>query len=280
MTEGFFNVRQRVSRLSSGPTGHRAGQRPVSSTRPDISFTGAPKIGGSMLGTQFYRWTYSSVLTVLLLAGGPIRKAPAEDGPGSDRLVVARLQYGGGGDWYNDRSILPNLMREIEHRTKIAVAGQEAIVKLTDAELFQYPFLFMTGHGNVKFDQEEAERLRLYLRSGGFLYIDDDYGMDKAVRRELRKIFPDQELFELPFSHRIYHLMYDFPDGLPKIHEHDGKPPQGFGLFQEGRLVLFYTYETNISDGWADPEVHQDPQQIREQAFQMGVNILLFAMLH
>jgi len=252
----------------------------VSSTGREVSSAGAPKIGHSMLETQIYRWTYTSILVVLLLAGGPIREAQAEGGQGQDRLVVARLQYGGGGDWYNDRSILPNLMREIERRTGIAAAGQEAIVKLTDAELFQYPFLFMTGHGNVKFDQEEAERLRLYLSSGGFLYIDDDYGMDKAVRRELKKVFPGQELIELPFNHPIYHLMYDFPSGLPKIHEHDGKPPRGWGLIHEDRLVLFYTYETNISDGWADPEVHQDPQQIREQAFQMGVNILLYAMLH
>ena len=252
----------------------------MSSTGREVSSAGAPKIGHSMLETQIYRWTYTSILVVLLLAGGPIREAQAEGGQGQDRLVVARLQYGGGGDWYNDRSILPNLMREIERRTGIAAAGQEAIVKLTDAELFQYPFLFMTGHGNVKFDQEEAERLRLYLSSGGFLYIDDDYGMDKAVRRELKKVFPGQELIELPFNHPIYHLMYDFPSGLPKIHEHDGKPPRGWGLIHEDRLVLFYTYETNISDGWADPEVHQDPQQIREQAFQMGVNILLYAMLH
>jgi hypothetical protein len=201
------------------------------------------------------------------------------DRPGVDALIVARLQYGGGGDWYNDRSILPNLMREMELRTGIETAGQEVIVKLTDAELFQYPFLFMTGHGNVRFDQEEAERLRLYLTAGGFLYIDDDYGLDEAVRRELKKIFPDRTLTELPFSHPIYHLMYDFSGGLPKIHEHDNKVPQGFGLFHQGRLVLFYTYETNISDGWADPEVHQDPPEIREQAFRMGINILLYAML-
>ena len=226
-----------------------------------------------------YPRVYAIPLILLLLICGSLGGGWAEDRTGADPLIVARLQYGGGGDWYNDRSILPNLMREVEHRTGVDAAEQESIVKLTDAELFQYPFLFMTGHGNVRFDQEEAERLRLYLASGGFLYIDDDYGMDEAVRRELRKVFPDRELIELPFDHPIYHLLYDFPNGLPKIHEHDGKAPQGFGLFHQGRLVLFYTYETNISDGWADPEVHQDPQQIREQAFRMGVNILLYAML-
>ena len=232
-----------------------------------------------MSASRTYTMVFVLVAALLLPAPGPAGKAGAADRTGGDALVAARLQYGGGGDWYNDRSILPNLMRETELRTGIETAGQEVIVKLTDAELFQHPFLFMTGHGNVRFDQEEAERLRLYLISGGFLYIDDDYGLDEAVRRELKKIFPGQALTELPFSHPIYHLMYDFPDGLPKIHEHDNKPPQGFGLFHQDRLVLFYTYETNISDGWADPEVHQDPQEIRERAFRMGINILLYAML-
>jgi hypothetical protein len=233
-----------------------------------------------MLRSHTYRWTYVPVLVILLLASGRDGGVEAQDVGGSDRLVVARLQYGGGGDWYNDRSILPNLLREVKRRTGIEVAEQEVIVKLTDAELFQYPFLFMTGHGNVKFTREEIERLRLYLTRGGFLYVDDDYGMDKAVRREIQNVFPDKELIELPFSHPIYHLLYDFPNGLPKIHEHNGKPPQGFGLFHEGRMMLYYTYETNISDGWADPEVHQDPQPVREQAFQMGINILLYAMLY
>jgi hypothetical protein len=232
-----------------------------------------------MSANRIYSRTSVYCLAVFLLTGALVAKGRTAAQAAVDPLIVARLQYGGGGDWYNDRSILPNLMREVERRTKIDVSEQEVIVKLTDAELFQHPFLFMTGHGNVRFDQEEAERLRLYLSSGGFLYIDDDYGMDEAVRRELKKIFPAQELRELPFDHPIYHLLYDFPNGLPKIHEHNGKPPQGFGLFHQNRLVLFYTYETNISDGWADPEVHGDPQEVREQAFRMGINILLYAML-
>jgi hypothetical protein len=227
-----------------------------------------------------YRRITAFLLAVLLFSGGKAPRLGAQEKAGRDQLVVARVQYGGGGDWYNDRSILPNLMREIERRTEIEAAENEVIVKLTDAELFQHPFLFMTGHGNVKFNQEEVERLRLYLTTGGFLYIDDDYGMDEAVRREIGRLFPEKELVEVPFSHPIYHLRYDFPNGLPKIHEHDGKPPQGFGLFHQGRMVLYYNYETNISDGWADPEVHQDPQDIREQAFQMGINILLYALLY
>jgi hypothetical protein len=198
----------------------------------------------------------------------------------SGELVLARLQYGGGGDWYNDRSIIPNLTREVNLRTEIRASEEEMILELTDAELFQHPFLFMTGHGNVRFSEEEIGRLRLYLTSGGFLYADDDYGMDASFRREITRVFPEKDLIELPFNHPIYHLLYDFPDGLPKIHEHDGKPPQGFGLFHEDRLVLFYTYETNISDGWADPEVHQDPPEIREQAFRMGLNIVLYALLY
>jgi hypothetical protein len=208
------------------------------------------------------------------------RAATAQAAGEGEKLIVARLQYAGGGDWYNDRSMIPNLMREVSLRTDIDAAEEEVILELTDPELFQYPFLFMTGHGNVRLSQEEIERLRQYLTHGGFLYIDDDYGMDKAVRREIQKIFPEKDLIELPVDHPIYHLLYDFPNGLPKIHEHDGGAPQGFGLFHENRLVLFYTFETNISDGWADPEVHQDPPDIREMAFKMGINIILCALLY
>lgn len=195
-------------------------------------------------------------------------------------LVVARLRYGGGGDWYNDPSVIPNLCAEIGKRTGISVSQREAVVSLEDAELFQHPFLFMTGHGNVSFSEEEARKLRLYLEAGGFLYADDDYGMDESFRREMRKVFPDVEMVELPLDFPIYHVPYDFPDGLPKIHEHDGKPPQGFGIFLKGRLVVYYTYETNISDGWADPDVHKDPEDKREQAIRMGTNIVTYAVTH
>jgi hypothetical protein len=214
----------------------------------------------------------------LLLGVCPVSSAQVVKS--GDKLVVGRLQYGGGGDWYNDRSIIPNLMREVNGRAGIETLEEETILELTDPELFQHPFLFMTGHGNIRFSEEEIRRLRLYLSHGGFLYADDDYGMDQAFRREIKRVFPDNDLVELPFSHPIYHILYDFPSGLPKIHEHDNKPPQGFGLFHQDRLVVFYTYETNISDGWADPEVHQDPAEIREQAFRMGLNILIYALLN
>jgi len=225
-------------------------------------------------------WVSSLFIGLVALACGICAHALAQGASHGDELAVARLKYGGGGDWYNDRSIIPNLMREMNRRTGIEALEEETILELTDPELFQHPFLFMTGHGNIRFSEEEIQRLRLYLSHGGFLYADDDYGMDKAFRREIKRVFPEEDLVELPFSHPIYHILYDFPSGLPKIHEHDRNPPQGFGLFHQGRLVLFYTYETNISDGWADPEVHQDPPEIREQAFRMGLNILIYALLH
>lgn len=225
-------------------------------------------------------WVLGLFAGLVTLAWGVYPVVLAQRPSQGNVLRVARLKYGGGGDWYNDRSIIPNLMHEVNRRTNIQALEEEAIVELTDPELFQYPFLFMTGHGNIKFSEEEVRRLRQYLFHGGFLYADDDYGMDEAFRREIKKVFPEKKLVELPFSHPIYHILYDFPTGLPKIHEHNGKPPQGFGIFHQGRLVVFYTYETNISDGWADPEVHQDPPEIREQAFRMGLNILIYALLH
>jgi hypothetical protein len=195
-------------------------------------------------------------------------------------FTIARLHYHGGGDWYNDPSSTHNLLREIGIRTDIAVQRHQAVVEIMDPELFAYPFLFMTGHGEIKFSEEEVKRLRLYLAHGGFLYADDDYGMDKTFRREMKKVFPEKELVELPSDHLIYHIDYDFPRGIPKIHEHDAKPPQGFGIFHEERLVVYYTYESNISDGWADAEVHNDPPDKREEALRMGINIITYALLH
>ncbi|NOZ55470.1 MAG: DUF4159 domain-containing protein [Calditrichaeota bacterium] len=193
---------------------------------------------------------------------------------------MARLHYRGGGDWYNDPSIIPNLQRFIREHTTLQTADDEVRVTLEDDKLFQCPILFMTGHGRIRFSQEEAQRLRTYLENGGFLYADDDYGMDKYFREEIKKVFPDKELVELPVSHPIYHIVFDFPKGLPKIHEHDGKPAQGFGIFDKGRLVVYYTYQTNISDGWADPEVHGDPENLRQAALKMGTNIVIYALTH
>ena len=200
--------------------------------------------------------------------------------PPVDVFAMARLHYRGGGDWYNDPSIIPNLQRFIREHTTLQTADDEVRVTLEDDKLFQCPILFMTGHGRIRFSQEEAQRLRTYLENGGFLYADDDYGMDKYFREEIKKVFPDKELVELPVSHPIYHIVFDFPKGLPKIHEHDGKPAQGFGIFDKGRLVVYYTYQTNISDGWADPEVHGDPENLRQAALKMGTNIVIYALTH
>ena len=193
---------------------------------------------------------------------------------------IAAVKYHGGGDWYQGQTPLPQLIQFVRQHTLIDLAPQADVVELSSDRLFSYPFIFLTGHGNVVFSSQEAQRLRRYLEQGGFLYIDDDYGLDPYIRREMKKVFPEQEFVELPFSHPIYHLHFEFPYGLPKIHEHDGKPPQGFGLFYKGRLVVFYTYETNVSDGWEAPEVHHDPPEKRLQALRMGTNILVHALMY
>ena len=193
-------------------------------------------------------------------------------------MKLARLKYGGGGDWYNDPSSEVNLLRYVSAQTNIKVDPTYEFVDLESDNLFQYPLVFMTGHGTVNFSSAEARRLRAYLESGGFLYIDDDYGMNESIRKELKKVFPDQELRELPFDHPIYHCHFDFDTGPPKIHEHDNKPAQGFGLFIGDRLCVFYTYESNPADGWADPEVHHDPPEKREAALRMGTNIVVYAL--
>ncbi len=193
-------------------------------------------------------------------------------------LTIARIKYRGGGDWYNDPSIIPNMLKFLRENTNVACASDERHVELMDDALFSYPIVFLTGHGRIRFSEEEAARLRLYLTSGGFLYADDDYGMDKYFRAEMKKVFPEKKWVELPFHHEIYHILFEFSNGIPKIHEHDGGPGKAYGLFHEGRLVVFYTYNTNISDGWADPDVHNDPEEIRQKAFRMGANIILYAL--
>lgn len=191
---------------------------------------------------------------------------------------IARLKYNGGGDWYNDPSSLPNMMEYLRQHTSMRTADDEAQVSLTDEDLFTHPFLFMTGHGRIAFSEREAERLHTFLTNGGFLYADDDYGMDEYFRREMKKVFPDKELLEVPFSHPIFNSHFNFSNGLPKIHEHDGGPPKAFAYFHEGRMVAFYSFNTNISDGWPDPQVHGDPEDVRERAFQMGTNIIIYAL--
>jgi len=193
---------------------------------------------------------------------------------------IARLKYTGGGDWYNGPLEEPDLLEFVRQNTLIDVDPVYEYVDVSSDKFFSYPFIFMTGHGNMTFSEFEQKRIRTYLENGGFIYADDDYGMDKPFRRELKKIFPEQELVELPYSYGLYHCQYDFPHGPPKTHEHDGKPPQGFGLFHNGRLVLYYTYESNPSDGWDPPEVHGDPPEKRQEALQFGTNLIVWALTH
>jgi len=196
----------------------------------------------------------------------------------NEAFNLARIKYRGGGDWYNDPSSLKNIAEFTSRQVPIAINPEFNDIALGSSELFDYPFAFLTGHGNISINQGEAENLRAYLDNGGFLYVDDDYGLDEHFRKAIKQVYPDEELVEIPFDHPIYHQIFEFPDGLPKIHEHDGKPPQGFAIFRDGRMVLFYTYETNLADGWANPEVHNDPAAIRQKALQMGANILVYAL--
>lgn len=191
---------------------------------------------------------------------------------------IGRLKYTGGGDWYNDPSEEVNLLKFVRDHTTIDVDPRYEFVELSSENLFSYPVLFITGHGNIHFSDYEVQRLREYLTRGGFLYADDDYGMDKAFRREMKKVFPDKKFAELPFSYGLYHCQFPFPNGVPKTHEHNGKPPQGFGLFVDGRLAVYYTYESNPSDGWADPEIHKDPESVRQTALRFGTNIIVWAL--
>lgn len=187
---------------------------------------------------------------------------------------VALLKYNGGGDWYANPTSLTNLIKFCNDNINTNINPEYATVDVGSAEIFSYPFLHMTGHGNVVFSDREIENLRTYLIGGGFLHIDDNYGIDKFIRPQLKKVFPELDLVELPFTHPIFHQKYDFPNGLPKIHEHDGKRPQGFGLIYKGRLIVYYTYECDLGDGWEDPDVHGDSEPTRTKALQMGANLL------
>lgn len=194
------------------------------------------------------------------------------------QMKLAVLKYNGGGDYYANPTALPNLIKYCNSNLGTNISKDVPYVEVGSPDLFQYPMIHMTGHGNVVFSGAEANNLRTYLLSGGFIHIDDNYGMDEFIRVELAKVFPDQELVELPFNHPIFHQKFDF-NGLPKIHEHDGKRPQAFGIIIDGRLVCLYTYETDLSDGWENPEVHNDSPEKREQALRMGANILMYAFM-
>jgi len=194
-----------------------------------------------------------------------------------NEIQFARVQYDGGGDWYNDPEIIPNFADFLSQNLKIKVNKKEKSVKLSDAEIFQYPFLLMTGHGNIVVNDAEVNNIRKYLLNGGFLYVDDDYGLDEAFRRLVRKVFPERTFLELPASHPIFHCYFLFPNGLPKIHEHDNQRPQLFAILDDiGRIMILYSFESNITDGWADANTHQDPPEVREKALQMGLNIFYY----
>lgn len=193
-------------------------------------------------------------------------------------LTIAHLQYEGGGDWYANPSALPNLLTFIRERTGIPVAARPEVVRLTDPGLRSHPYVYLTGHGNIRLSEAEVTALRRYLDEGGFLHVDDNYGLDESVRRELERVFPGSELVDVPEDHAVYHVFYELPEGLPKIHEHDGRPPQGLGIFRGGRLVVYYSYESDLGDGWEDAAVHDNPPDVREQALRMGLNLFVYAL--
>ena len=194
------------------------------------------------------------------------------------RMTIGRLQYEGGGDWYANPSSLPNLLGAVRERTNLPVAERERVLQLGSPALWEVPYLYMTGHGNVRFSIDEINNLRRFLENGGFLHADDNYGMDESFRREIARALPDRPLVEVPLDHPVYRIIYEFPQGVPKVHEHDGLPAQAFGIFLEDRLAVFYTYQADLGDGWEDPDVHDDPEAVREKALQMGINLFVYAV--
>ena len=195
----------------------------------------------------------------------------------TQELRIAKMKYSGGGDWYANKTALPNLIKFCNKELQTNIALEEDVVEVGGPEIFLYPYIYMTGHGNVVFTDQEAENLRSYLIGGGFLHIDDNYGLDKFIRLEMQKVFPNLDFVELPFDHPIYHQKFDFDKGLPKIHEHDGKPAQGYGILYEGRLVCYYSYETDLGNGWEDQRVYNDPEHLRQLALKMGANIIQYS---
>ena len=212
---------------------------------------------------------FAALLAFALTSFGPVPAA---------KLTIARLQYDGGGDWYANPSSIPNLLKAINERTSLTVEPTEARISLKDDRLWDHPFLHVTGHGEIKLSDLEVTRLREYLNRGGFLHVDDNYGLNESFRREIAKVFPDRPLVDVPLTHPIYHIVYDFPAGLPKVHEHDGKPARGFGIFIGNRLAVFYSYESDLGNGWEDPGTYNDPPALHESALRMGVNLFVYAV--
>ncbi|MDD3151729.1 MAG: DUF4159 domain-containing protein [Bacteroidales bacterium] len=223
-----------------------------------------------------YNKTYiSSKVRAIILVIGILMTAVVTVN-GQSTIKIALIKYAGGGDWYANPTSLPNLIEFCNENLGTTINPEPATVEVGSTDIYAYPFVHLTGHGNIQFNDEEAQNLRTYLLSGGFLHIDDNYGLDKHIRVAMKKVFPELEFVELPFTHPIYHSKYKFPDGLPKIHEHDNKPPQGFGLIWEGRLICFYTYECALGDGWEHTSVHNDTQEAHLQALKMGANIISY----
>jgi len=218
------------------------------------------------------------VVLLTAVAGVSLAFAPMSAARGPGRLAIARVQYEGGGDWYANPSSLPNLIREIAERTALPIERAEAKVTFTDSALFDFPFLHITGHGEMKLSEIDVKRLREYLTRGGFLHVDDNYGLDDSFRREIKRVFPDRPLVDVPHSHPIYHLVYDFANGPPKVHEHDGKPAKGMGIFIGNRLAVYYTYSADLGNGWEDVGTYPDPPMLHEQAIRMGVNLFTYAV--
>ena len=221
----------------------------------------------------------SALLILSAAAAALLNEAAPSFAVSQPFFAAGRVKYKGGGDWYNDPEVLPNMLAEFERRTGVRCHKKEVVVTPDQPGIFELPFLYLTGHGNLKFETADIENLRKYLLNGGFLYVDDDYGLNESFRREVKRLFPEYELTKLPNDHPIFSCFYKFEEGLPKIHEHDAKAPEAFAVFHENRIVLLYTYESNISDGWADPKTHNDPEDIRENAFKMGANILYYSLI-
>ena len=223
--------------------------------------------------------TFAYTLASMLVLGAvSIGQQARHENPSA--VTVARLRYDGGGNWYWGRSAIPNLHKFLKENTKIEISDNEVVVKPTDPELFRYPFLFLTGHGNIRFSDDEVTALRTYLENGGFLFANDSYSLAESFRREISRVFPDKQLVELPFSHQLYHNVFDFPNGLPKIHQHDGKPSQGYAIILDGRVAVFFAFESDIGDGWEDPDVYNDPPEKRLAALRMGANLVQYALTH
>ena len=224
--------------------------------------------------TNFNKLTKSTISFIAIILMFPFNHLSAQP------VIPARIQYSGGGDWYGNKTTWRNILSKARNELSIDAGEREAAHRILDAEFKQYPIAYISGHGNIVFSDQEAQALRRYLVEGGFLFADDDYGMDASFRREMKKVFPELNFVELPFSHLVYHIYYHFDRGLPKVHEHAGGAPKGLGLLYEDRLVCFYSFNTDISDGCEDAEIHKDPPHIRKQALEMAVNILLFALLN